>query len=141
MGSGGVLYGTTIYGGAFESGTVFSLRPPSTPGGAWTEQDLYTFTGGSDGQYPHGGITIGSGGVLYGTTYNGGTAGLGTVFSLTPPAIPGGAWTESVLHSFVENGVGVFPATGVALGPGGIIYGTTGYGGPHNSGTVFSLTP
>ena len=66
-------------------------------------------TGGSDGKYPWtAGVAIGSGPsghpVLYGTTNYGGTTscylGCGTVFSLTPPASPGGSWTEAVLYSF-----------------------------------------
>jgi hypothetical protein len=53
-------------------------------------------------------LAIGTGGVLYGTTSAGaGTCfpypGCGTVFSLAPPASPGGAWTESVLHSFASK--------------------------------------
>jgi uncharacterized repeat protein (TIGR03803 family) len=49
---------------------------------------------------PYGNLVIGPGGTLYGTSYYGGTAGYGTVFSLTPPAAAGGAWTETVLYSF-----------------------------------------
>src|ERR1039458_264479 len=45
-------------------------------------------------------LTVGPGGVLYGTTQAGGSgsvcqaneSGCGTVFQLTPPATPGGAW-------------------------------------------------
>jgi uncharacterized repeat protein (TIGR03803 family) len=62
--------------------TVYSLAPPASPGGAWTETILHNFTG-ADGANPYADVVIGSGGVLYGTTYIGGTANLGTVFSLT----------------------------------------------------------
>jgi uncharacterized repeat protein (TIGR03803 family) len=86
-------------------------------------------------------VTIGSGGALYGTTLNGGSNGVGTVFSLTPPAIAGDPWTESVLFSFADASTGVNPATSVTLGEGGIIYGTTASGGTFNGGTVFSLAP
>jgi len=51
---------------------------------------LYAFNGGGDGANPYAGVVIGSGGVLFGTTYFGGIAagnsGYGTVFSLSPPA-------------------------------------------------------
>jgi len=140
IGSGGVLYGTTPAGGASKLGTVFSLTPPAALGGAWTETVLHTFTGGSDGAHPFAGVVIGKGGVLYGTTNSGGTAGHGTVFSLTPPAAPGGAWTEAVLHSFT-GGSGAYPNGGVVIGGGGILYGTTYYGGTSGLGTVFSLRP
>ena len=69
IGPGGVLYGTTQTGGSTNNGTVFSLTPPASPGGAWTEVVLYNFTGGADGKWPAG-VVIGSGGVLYGATYN-----------------------------------------------------------------------
>jgi uncharacterized repeat protein (TIGR03803 family) len=94
--SSGVLYGTTYNGGASGDGTVFSLTPS---GGSWTEAVLYSFSG-SDRENPHGGVVIGSGGVLYGTTLAGGASGDGTVFSLTPPVAPSTTWTETVLHSF-----------------------------------------
>lgn len=61
---------------------------------------LYTFPGSPEGSNPQAGVTIGKGGVLYGTTVVGGSAGYGTVFSLTPPASPGGGWTATVLHNF-----------------------------------------
>ena len=113
MGSGGVLYGTTLNGGggtncqqSLGCGTVFSLTPPASPGGAWTETLLYGFTGGSDGALPSAGVAIGAGGVLYGTTVGGGAFNAGAVFSLTPPSSPGGAWTETVLHSFARGSNG-----------------------------------
>jgi uncharacterized repeat protein (TIGR03803 family) len=40
-------------------------------------------------------VAIGAGGVLYGTTSGGGTYDMGVVFSLTPPASPGGPWVET----------------------------------------------
>jgi len=142
VGPGGVLYGTTYDGGASGSGTVFSLTPPATPGGAWTEAELFEF--GSTGPVgPLSGVTVGTGGVLYGTTYAGGTAYEGTVFSLTPPATPGGAWTEAILHSFdnVSGSDGNVPWAGVAVGNNRELYGTTVYGGPQDMGTVYELTP
>ena len=143
IGTGGVLYGTTFGGGTSNAGTVFSLTPPASPGGAWTEAVLYSFTGGSDGSNPIAGVVIGKGGVLYGTTmFAGGPSASGTVFSLTPPASPGGVWTQAVLHSFTGYpSDGRAPHAGVAIGKGGVLYGTTPYGGTHDQGTVFSLTP
>ena len=45
--SAGNLYGETEVEGASGDGTVFRLTPNSD--GTWTEEVLYTFTGGSDG--------------------------------------------------------------------------------------------
>jgi uncharacterized repeat protein (TIGR03803 family) len=148
MGSGGVLYGTTLNGGggtdckqSLGCGTVFSLTPPASPGGAWTEAVLYGFTGGSDGAQPKAGVLAGAGGVLYGTTSSGGTLGGGTVFTLTPPAITGGEWTEAVLHSFGGGPDGATPEGGVVASPDGGLYGTTLHGGTAGCGTVFALKP
>src|SRR5579871_3611610 len=116
-GGGLVLYGTTLFGGKEGYGTVYSLTPPTSPGGAWTETNMLTFTG-NNGVYPFAGVTIGPGGVLYGTTQHGGsgtcTLGCGTVFSLTPPASAGGAWTEKVLHSF-KGSDGYLPLSSLVI--------------------------
>jgi len=65
------------------------------------------------------------------------------VFSLTPPSSAGGAWIETVLHSFAgSDGAG---PTSIVLGrdPDGhpVLYGTTSLGGASGNGTVFELTP
>ena len=140
IGNNGLLYGTAAVGGTSNLGTVFSLAPPASPGGAWTETVLHNFTGGTDGSSPLAGVAIGAEGVLYGTTDAGGTKGYGTVFSLTPPTSPGGAWTETVLYNFT-GGSGAHPKGGVAIGSSGGLYGTTYSGGASNLGTVFSLLP
>ena len=150
IGSGGVLYGTTFYGGsgscaATGCGTVFALTAPTVIGGTWTESVLHEFAGGSDGVYPAASVSIGSGGVLYGTTRAGGPGacvdGCGTVFSLSPPAIKGDAWTEKILFSFGGGARGSNPSARVVVGGNGSLYGTTGAGGRSNSGTVFALKP
>ena len=148
-----MLYGTTPYGGSEQCsgepcGTVFSLTPPSTPGGAWTYTTIYSFTGGSDGAAASGPLAIGSGGVLYGTTNSGGIdCGVcGAVFSLTPPASPGGAWTEAVIYTF-RSWNDSFRT--VVMGRGGVLYGTSSLGGSGTNsacqvdqcGTIFSLSP
>jgi hypothetical protein len=98
-----------------------------------------TLGGGSDGSNPrNGSLVIGSGGVLYGTTESGGTSGSGTVF-LTPPATPGGAWTETLLYNFTGSSDGSGPWANVIVGEG-VLLGTTLNGGTSGNGTVFSLT-
>jgi uncharacterized repeat protein (TIGR03803 family) len=76
----GNFYGTTYFGGAHNGGTVFRITP------AGTLTTLYSFCGQAgcaDGQYPYAGLFQGTDGDLYGTTYQGGTAGSGTVFRLS----------------------------------------------------------
>ena len=62
IGSGGELYGTTDGSGI---GTVFSLTPPSAPGGLWTEHILHEFSNSPDGFLPQAGVTVGPGGIVY----------------------------------------------------------------------------
>ena len=149
----GVLYGTTSQGGAADDGTVFQLTPPQSEGGAWTETVLYSFAGGSDGQYPNA-LAIGADGALYGATAAGGIAvpaqctlygaqrGCGTVFQLTPPAVAGGAWTKTTIYNFSGGTNGLFPET-IAFWNGTLYGATSGQmteSGPDTNGTIFQLT-
>src|SRR5450755_4673888 len=112
---------------------------------------LYRFTGqNGDGAYPTGSVVAGRNGHLFGTTQSGGAgpcpgnqqSGCGTIFELSPPASPGGAWTETVLYSFgVKSGDGSTPYAGLVFDAKGALYGTTVGGGTGNNGTAFVLTP
>src|ERR1022692_2790827 len=135
----GNLYGTTDLGGAYGYGTVFELTPAA--GGTWTEKVLHNFNNeGTDGIERLGPLIIDAAGNLYGTTYQGGAYNsYGTVFELTPAA--GGTWTEKVLHSFGNGTDGLIPYGGLIFDAAGNLYGTTGYGGTNDLGTVFELTP
>jgi uncharacterized repeat protein (TIGR03803 family) len=74
----GNLYGTTTSGGAFNNaGTIFKV------GKSGKEIVLYGFRG-SDGANPYAGLVVDAKGNFYGTTYEGGDWGVGTVFELTP---------------------------------------------------------
>ncbi len=141
----GVLYGTTGDGGLYDSGTVFQLVPPTVAGAVWTENVLYSFSGGiSDGQSPNYGVIFDSAGNLYGSTTNGGDVDGGVVFKLVPPLSSGGDWTESVLHSFDNSGGGkdgVTPSGGLLFGKNGVLFGVTVTGGTGNVGAVFGLLP
>jgi uncharacterized repeat protein (TIGR03803 family) len=142
----GNLYGTTAEGGSSNCstgcGTVFRLTPPSAQGGPWTETVLYRFTAGSDGAAPESNLIFDAAGSLYGTTAGGGDASSdGTVFRLTPPSAPGGAWTETVLYRFAGHRDGKVPLAGLVFDQKGNLYGTTTFGGATSAGIVFQLTP
>jgi len=139
IGSGGVLYGTTNNIATTGLGTVFSLTPPATAGGAWAETVLLAFSG-KDGGDPTDGVTVAGDGSLYGTTFGGGEFDLGVVFRLKPPVTAGGEWTPTVLHSFTGSD-GAFPSAGVVIGSGGVLYGAAGVGGQFGDGTIYALTP
>jgi uncharacterized repeat protein (TIGR03803 family) len=124
----GMLYGTTTMGGASNLGTVFSISKT----GSYSL--LYSFIGGSgDGQNPYAGVAFDKGGILYGTTFGGGSDNAGVVYKLA-----GG--TESVLHHFLRDGLdGINPYANLIFVKGNF-YGTT-EGGNANGGTVYKITP
>jgi uncharacterized repeat protein (TIGR03803 family) len=147
----GNLYGTTEWGGANGYGTVYKLSLVTTGKrkGKWTEQILYSFTGGpNDGGYPYGGVVLDAAGNIYGTTTRGGNSGYGTVFELIA-AQGEGIYQEKVLWSF--NGTdGDEPQNSLILDSAGNLFGTTSYGGSSGRtcfggligcGVVFELTP
>jgi uncharacterized repeat protein (TIGR03803 family) len=148
MGAGGVLYGTTVgsglgIGDVVKVGAVFALQSPAAGETRWTEKLLHVFSGGKDGASPLGGLIVGAGGVLYGTTTSGGNsacdAGCGTVFALMPPAAGKSRWTKQVLYSFDGAG-GQSPSWALRMDGAGNLFGTSG-GGSHKGGTVFQLVP
>ena len=82
QGRDGNLYGLINSGGTAGKGFVFQL---STDGSSFNV--LHNFGDGTvqnDGEYPSGTLVVGSDNNLYGTTNQGGSAGLGTVFSISP---------------------------------------------------------
>jgi uncharacterized repeat protein (TIGR03803 family) len=125
--SAGNLYGTTYQGGTAGAGVVFKVSA------AGHETVLYTFTGGSDGGYPQGGVIRDPAGNLYGTTVGGGAAGAGTVFKVDA------AGGESVLYSFTGGADGGYPYASVVRDSAGNLYGTTVDGGTAGAGVVFKL--
>lgn len=134
-GSGNVIYGTTSRGGTAGYGTAFSLTPPGILGGPWHYTLIYNFQNRQD---PSGPLAIGSDGVIYGTSETNGSMETGVVYALNPPRSTGGPWTEEILHTF--NGIDGGEPTGVAVGSGGVLYGTAMYSG-NPGGLVYSLTP
>ncbi len=125
--SAGYFYGTTQSGGAAGQGTVYKLD------GSGHETVLYSFTGGADGAAPSAGLIQDSAGNFYGTTSNGGSAGVGVVFKLDPMG------HETVLHNFTGPD-GSHPLAGVTLDSAGNLYGTAPDGGTRG-GVVYKLDP
>ncbi|HXR48690.1 MAG TPA: choice-of-anchor tandem repeat GloVer-containing protein [Candidatus Limnocylindrales bacterium] len=127
QGVDGNFYGNTITGGSGGYGTVFRL----TPVGVLTT--LYSFTNGSDGGNPWGGLMQASDGNLYGTTQGGGTYGYGTVFRIAPngPLVP--------LVQF-DGYEGANPSAAMVQTADGSLYGTTLQGGSDGDGAIFKLS-
>jgi uncharacterized repeat protein (TIGR03803 family) len=136
----GNLYGTTVAGGAFNSGTIFKLSKGK-------ETILYSFKGKPDGDYPAGTLLPDASGNFYGTTSGGGAnlgtggnpVGGGTVFKLDASG------NETVLYSFCSqnpSGIcldGANPNSGLIMDAKGNLYGTASNGGNTGVGTVFKL--
>jgi uncharacterized repeat protein (TIGR03803 family) len=129
--SGTTLYGSTTAGGTFpKTGTIFKIE---TSGAGFTV--LHGFDANVDGRFPQAALTL-SGDTLYGTTYYGGSANWGTLFSLNTSVPIGTGFT--VLHHFDSGSVGKAPAASVILS-GNTLYGTTFQSSSSHHGTVFSF--
>jgi len=159
----GNLYGAAMQGGdssfaCTESGfsgcgVVFKLTKPVAPATAFTFSSLYQFAGAGNGaglspaQAPIS-VLRDKAGNLFGTAgYTpspgsncaAGSYYCGAVFELAAPAIAGGSYTYSQLHTFSGNTASdnALPAAPLTVNVTGTVYGVTMYS---QSGTVFELT-
>jgi uncharacterized repeat protein (TIGR03803 family) len=143
----GDLYGTTLYGGASGFGVVFKLDKNRK------QTVLYSFTGGTDGGEPDGGLIEDAAGNFYSTADAGGDlscinplvpAGCGVVFMLNKTT-----GKETVLYSFTGGADGAVPAVSLIRDAAGNLYSTAMQGGNSSCsgqfvagcGTVFKLAP
>lgn len=133
----GNLYGTTSAGGSSKAcpigcGTVFQLDISGK------ETVLRSLTNAQGGSSPRSALYRDSAGFLYGTSYEGGIPGAGTVFKL------GARGNETVLHNFTGDSDGGYPYAGVIRDAAGNLYGTTQLGGGTcwnymGCGTIFKI--
>lgn len=101
---------------------------------AQTFTTLHNFSG-TDGGHPYANLTMGRGGVLYGTTFRGGLYNDGAVFK-----VDASTGKETVIFSF-SGPTGDNPEGGLIMDSKGNLYGTTLNGGAYNDGAVFKLNP
>jgi uncharacterized repeat protein (TIGR03803 family) len=128
QGSRGLLTRSVIL--VFAAGLTQSATAQEEP--AQNYSVLYSFTGGSDGGVPVGGLIEDSAGNLYGTTWEGGASGDGTIFKFYARR------NEAALYSFEGGSDGQGPVAGLVEDAAGNLYGTTTAGGDFN-GTVFKI--
>lgn len=129
-GPDGAFYGTTELGGEANKGTVFRM---TTNGVYAVLKSLGLVTGG--GEFPNGTLLLDTNGMLFGTTYAGGTSGFGTIFKLN---LDGSDFTV-IKNLGVAAGEGREPRAGLIEAPDGSLLGTTRIGGSGNQGTIFRL--
>jgi uncharacterized repeat protein (TIGR03803 family) len=106
---------------------------------ALSRSQTYTvFKNGSgvDGHGFNSRLILGSNGTVYGSAFDGGSNGVGTLFSLNPSGTG-----FSTIHNFA-TGTGSRPAAAPIEGSDGLLYGITSSGGtPTNtSGVLYSIT-
>jgi uncharacterized repeat protein (TIGR03803 family) len=128
----GTLLGTTRYQGSGGFGTVYLLKERA---GVWSEESLYSFTGGNDGANPEDLDINTDTKMAYGVTNSGGTLGDGVVFSLNITGRP----VETVLHSFAGGSDGLNPIGLHLEADTGNLFGVCLHGGLYAQGTVFEL--
>ena len=132
---GGVLLGTTEFGGFNNRGAVFKVP---TSGPKLRQIDLIKhFAGGAaDGENPRAGFwKSNADGYFYGTTYSGGASNFGTVFRITSLG------TNFQIVASMEELKGSRPQAGVVEPPvaDGFLYTTCSAGGAKGFGTVFKV--
>jgi hypothetical protein len=87
---------------------------------------------------PTGGLTAGpKGTILVATVTDDATSS--SIFELSPPANPKGAWTKTPIYRFHAQYAFVFAP--LAVGPNGAIYGVVSGTGTSGRGEFFKLTP
>jgi uncharacterized repeat protein (TIGR03803 family) len=127
--------------------SVVARKPSDSAPVLAVEEAIYRFCGPDgynctgDGQYPSAGVILDGMGNLYGTTFQGGSHQMGTLFKLAPT---GASWAETILYNFCAQANcadGAEPQANLVMDAAGSIYGTTSAGGNHGGGTVFRLSP
>lgn len=126
---GTFLYGMTYYGGIYDYGVVFKIKPDGTG-----FIKLLDFDGSSNGSLPDGSL-ISDGTFLYGMTKNGGTNNYGVLFKIKPD---GTGYTK--LLDFAGSLNGSYPQ-GSLISDGTFLYGMTRNGGTNGFGVLFKIKP
>ncbi len=131
--SDGSLMAVCAEGGASGVGGIYLLPPNGAP------EFVHEFVNHENfgGERPVGGLASHPNGVLFGTTYEGGQNGAGTLYRMD-------AFGQlETLISFDHRGIddrGAHPSADLMVASDGTIWGTTEEGGVTGDGTVFSMT-
>ena len=130
--AGGVMYGTNMYGGANGTGTIFKFTPSVSTFNLTVMHDFKVWPEGSN---PVEGLSVGPNGMLYGTTYSGGSDNGGTVYSIDSA----NNFTTLYKFSIIPLTNASVPKHGVIVGSDNNLYLTTIYNGDFGAGTFDTL--
>ncbi len=125
----GNFYGTTEFGGSYNSGTVFKM----TPSGSVTVLHSFSSSPATNGNYPIGGLLQNDDGLLYGVASDGGSS-VGTAFRIATNGV------FERLALFGSSPIGSVPLGALVTDHAGNFYGVTTSGGIDIHGTVFKIT-
>jgi uncharacterized repeat protein (TIGR03803 family) len=128
----GYLWGSTSEGGIAEAGTLFAVNIST---GELVTIVEFTRSGITNrGARPNGELIDDGHGFFWGTTFEGGAQGLGTVFKVNQTT---GELTTVYEHTF--GGMGYGPYAALSPDGAGSFWGTTNRGGFDDNGTIFKL--
>ncbi|MEO1714198.1 MAG: choice-of-anchor tandem repeat GloVer-containing protein, partial [Bacteroidota bacterium] len=122
----GLFYGTADNGGANNDGVFFSYDLNTS-----TFTKLADFQAATNGEFPRGTLLYASNQKIYGTTEEGGTEDVGTIFEYDPMTS-----TLTSIHSFDEDN-GEEPISGLVEVGNGLLYGVTVRGGDNFDGIIY----
>jgi uncharacterized repeat protein (TIGR03803 family) len=118
------------------------LLPTALDTCAQNIQPIYSFP--QSPAIPFAALVQGPDGNFYGTTFEGGSGGEGTVFKVTTNGVMTKVYSFGppleTRGTYITNADGAQPWAALALGPDGNLYGTTWKGGSGGNGTVFNVT-
>lgn len=120
------LYGVTRYGGIYDSGVLFKIKPNGSD-----YIVIHNFES-SNGSLPSGNV-LHHDLFLYGMTESGGINSDGVIYKIKPDGSE-----FSVLYNFKQDTTGFMPL-GSLITDGTYLYGMTTGGGINNSGTIFKI--
>lgn len=139
QGKDGAFYGTTVFGGTSNAGTIFKLSGTNTKVmHSFVEQPGQIFP---DVASPYAALMQASDGNLYGVASAAGSLNTfyqqGTLFRTTTSGVFTKLWEFNATDPSVT---GISPYGALVQGTDGNLYGTTKAGGAANAGSVFQLT-
>ncbi|HNQ13809.1 MAG TPA: hypothetical protein PKM16_11435, partial [Bacteroidia bacterium] len=130
LANNGNLYGMCQFGGAHNAGILYVFNPSNS-----TFSKILDFDN-LNGGYPWGTMIKAANGMLYGSTYGGGTGGGGIIFRLNP-----NTHVYSILYGLNQLSDGGSITDKLLEASNGKLYGMAAYGGANGEGTIFSFDP